>query len=145
MFACRLLQLHLKRRCRAYSQSPAFKNDVLDKIVFNSVLQSTKTSTFWKNVRVKAKSQKRVETKCDVEPVVLQYLDSYVKQSKVVESKDDVVKDKPLNFPYSIVSEVKVNKDDDQNYDTKDTGITYDRKYYCDTYFFFYSFIISCR
>lgn len=128
MFAGRLLRIHPKRRFRAYCQSPAFEN-VLDRIVFNSVLQAKKAVQHWRKVNADVKSQKRIEMKCDVEPVTLQYLDEYIEQVETVEP--DVVnevKNTPYSLPYSIISKTNFNKNDEQIKDNDDNEINYDCK-----------------
>ncbi|CAI6366964.1 unnamed protein product [Macrosiphum euphorbiae] len=111
MFACRLLWSHLKRRCGAYGQSPAFKNDVLDGIVHNSVLQGKKPVKHWLNVREKLKKQRFEEIKCDVESVSLQYLDGYTGADQTAEYRAaEVSIDRLHNFPYSIVSKIVSDK-----------------------------------
>jgi hypothetical protein len=129
MFASRLLRSHLQRRCRTYGQSPAFKNDVLDRIVYNSVLQGKKTVKHWSNVREKSKKQRLEEMKCDVEPVSLQYLDGYAAAADETAERRaaEVSKDNPHNFPYSIVSKIVADKDaDKQTEDNDDNEINYD-------------------
>lgn len=129
MFASRLLQLHLRRRCRGYGQMVAVKNDVLDRIVYNSVLQSKKTVQHWKNVREKARDQKRVELKSDVEPVTLQYLNEFSEPNKTEEPKIvDESTDRPHILPYSIVNKVISDVDSKQIEDNEDQEINYDCK-----------------
>lgn len=132
MFASRLLRSHLKRRCRAYCQLPAIKNDVLDRIVYNSVLQGKKTVKHWCNVREKLKKQRFEEMKCDVEPVSLQYLDGYSGGDETADRRTtEVSVDKPHNFPYSIVSKIVSYKDvSKQTEDSEDNEINYDCKCY---------------
>lgn len=130
MFATRLLRSHLKRWCRAYGQSPAFKNDVLDRIVYNSVLQGKKPVKHWCNVREKLKKQKFEELKCDVEPVSLQYLDGYTGADETAEHRAaEVSMDRPHNFPYSIVSKIVSDKHvSKQTEENEDDEISYDCK-----------------
>ncbi|XP_025423199.1 nitric oxide-associated protein 1 [Sipha flava] len=129
MFVNRLVWLHLKRRSCAYSQSTALKNDVLDKIVYNSVLQDSKSSQYWRKVGEKKKILKRIEFKHDIEPVSLQYLDGYIEQ-KDSAPKPIVVKgseDRPHVLPYSIVSKVNsINNDEKQIEENEDNEIYYD-------------------
>lgn len=128
MFASRLLRSHLKRRCRAYGQSPAFKNDVLDRIVYNSVLQGKKTVKHWCNVREKFKKQRSEEMKCDVEPVSLQFLDGYTAADETANHREAEVSTGRLhNFPYSIISKIVRDKDFSQQIeDNKDNEVNYD-------------------
>lgn len=130
MFACRLLRSHLRRRCRAYGNSPAYESDVTDKIVFNSVLQSKKASQHWRRVREKAKDRKRVEMKCDVEPVALQYLDDYAEPAEPSESEDvEEFKDRMYTLPYSIFSKTGAHGDGERGTeDNADDEVDYDRK-----------------
>lgn len=129
MFANRLLQLHLRRRCRGYGQKAALKNDVLDRIVFSSVLQSKKTVQHWKNVREKARDQKRVELKSDVEPVTLQYLNEYSEPDKTEEPPiPNESKDRPHILPYSIVNKIISDVDGKQIEDSEDQEMNYDCK-----------------
>lgn len=125
-----LLRMHLTRRYCAQRQSSVPENDFLDKkIIYNSAWQSKKTSRFWYDVRVKAKIQKRVEKKCDVEPVTLQYLDEYVEHNTTIEPEEVCVKDEPpFVLPYSIIR--KINVDEDQNLtEDQDCEVNYDREY----------------
>jgi len=129
MFASRLLRSHLRRRCRAYGQFPAFKNDMLDRIVYNSVLQNKKTAFHWRQVWEKNKNQKRVEMKCIVEPMSLQFLDGYGEQDKTAVSK--LVKEPkhtPYSLPYSIVSKISANENGEQLEDNGNNEIHYDCK-----------------
>lgn len=128
MFVSRLLRSQLKRWCRAYGQSPAFKNDVLDRIVYNSVLQGKKTVKHWCNVREKYKKQRLEEMKSDVEPVSLQYLDGYTATDETAKRRAaEVSIDRPHNFPYSIVSKIVSDKDvSKQTEDNTDNEINYD-------------------
>lgn len=129
MFASRLLRLHLKRRCRDYSQRPDLKTDVLDRVIYNCALQRKKTVKYWHSVKEKKTNQKRVEIRHDVEPVSLQFLDEYSKRDETV--KPTLVensKDVPYSLPYSIVSRINANNDVDQIEDNKDNEINYDCK-----------------
>lgn len=138
MFAGRLLRAHLKRRCRAYCQSPAFKDDVLERIVFNSVLQSKKAAQHWRKLNSDVKNRKRVETMSDVEPVTLRYLDEYVEQQDEAAEEqppDDVAKEarnnRPYSLPYTIISETNYDKNAEQIKDSgggDDNEVNYDRK-----------------
>lgn len=134
MFVNRLVWLHLKRRCCAYGQSTALKNDALDKIVYNSVLQDNKNSQYWRKVKEIKKNHKRIEFKCDIEPISLQYLDKYIEQ-KDAAPKSRVVKeteDKPHVLPYSIVSRVNsINNEEERVEGNEDNEIDYDRKFEC--------------
>lgn len=129
MFANRLLQLHLRRRCRGYGQIAALKSDVLDRIVYNSVLQSKKIVQYWKNVREKSRDQKQIELKSDVEPVTLQYLNEYSEPDKTEEPQvlSESI-DRPHVLPYSIVSKIVSNVDGKQIEDYEDQEINYDCK-----------------
>lgn len=143
MFASRLLlRSHLKRRCRAYGQSPALKNDVLDRIVYNSVLQGKKAVKHWCNVREKLKKQRLEELKCNVEPVSLQYLDGYTGADETVEHRAaEVSMDRLHNFPYSIVSKIVSHKHvSKQTEDNEDNEINYDCKchFHYDVGLFYY-------
>lgn len=130
MFASRLCRLHLKRRCRTYSQSPAFKNDVLEKIVYNSVLQKTKTGRYWKNVNENNKKQKLIGLKQDIEPVSLQYLNEYIEQDAVETPKVvEELKEIPLVLPYSIVNRITINEDEKKIKNCENNEIDYDSKY----------------
>lgn len=130
MFAGRLLRSHVRRRCRAYGQSPAVKNDVLDRIVYNSVLHSKKLAQHWHEMRERNKNQKLVEMKCDVEPVSLQFLDGYSEQVETgVPELAEEPKFKPYSLPYSIVNKVEHNENGQKlEEDNEDNEINYDRK-----------------
>jgi len=93
------------------------------------VLQNKKTTFHWRQVREKIKDQKRVEMKCDVEPVSLQYLDGYGEQDKTAVSKPiEEPKDTPYSLPYSIVSKVSANETGEQLEYDGDNEIHYDCK-----------------
>lgn len=130
MFANRLLQLHLRRRCRGYGQMAGLKNDVLDRIVYSSVLQGKKAAQHWRNMREKSEKQKRVELKCDVVPVSLQYLDDCAEQDKPDEPQtSDEPEDRPHVLPYSIVSKVAADEAGKQTGDYEDhQELNYDRE-----------------
>lgn len=141
MFVNRLLWLHLKRRCCAYSQSTALKNDALEKIVYNSVLQSKKNTQFWRKLGEKNKIQKQVEIKSYVEPVSLQYLDEYVQQKetppnpRIVEGSED----RPHVLPYSIVSKVSpIANEEEEIKENEDNEINYDCKFECNRIYFYF-------
>lgn len=141
MFASRLLRSHLKRRCLSYGQSSALKIDVLDRLVYNSVLQSLKTSKFWKNIQENKIKQKHVEIRRDVEPVSLQFLDEYSKQDDIVKSKSEKESTyRPYNLPYSIVKKINSNNDVDRIEDNEDNEINYDSK--CNRCFYRFSICI---
>lgn len=136
MFVNRLFWLHLKRRCCAYSQSPALKNDALDKIVYSSVLQNNKTSQYWRKVEEKHKIQKRMEIKCDVEPVSLQYLDGYVEREDTASKSrapEEGSEGRQHVLPYSIVSQVNSIDAEEARIgeDNEDNEINYDCKFKC--------------
>lgn len=131
MFISRLIRLHLKRRYRGYSNSPAFKNDVLEKVVYNSVLQSKKSVQNWHNLKVKYTKQKQVEMRSDVLPVTLQYLDGYSAENKTIHEPNviDEPKEKPHILPYGIVTKIaNFDKDNENLKDSEDNEIHYDCK-----------------
>lgn len=131
MFTCRLLRSHLKRRCRTYGQSLAFENDVLGRILYNSVLQSGKTARHWRNVKQSSRDQKRVEIRCDVEPVTLQYLDECGERVRPVgpdPAAEEPNYSAPYSLPYSISSKVIAKEDGEQCEDHEENEINYDRE-----------------
>lgn len=132
MFAGRLLGLHLKRQCRACGQSPAFKNDVLDRILYNSVAQSKKVVQYYGNLKEKYKKQKKVEKRCDVEPVTLEYLDGYAGQGDESVNPSRVaqgLKDAPFNLPYSIYRKIDIHGNNENNENNQNNEVNYDCKY----------------
>lgn len=134
MFANRLLRSHLKRRCRAFGQLSALKNDVLDKIVYNSVLQNKKVTKYWNNKHEKYQQQKLIEIKREIEPVSLHYLDGYVDRDTVdvpdTEATQKSQDDAPHILPYSIVNPVTAVKGGENVVDCGSNEINYDCKWY---------------
>lgn len=131
MFAGHLLRLHLKRQCRAYGQSPAFKNDVLDRIVYNSETQRKKIGQYYRNMKEKLKKQQKVEIRCDVEPVTLEYLDGYAEQSDESVDPSRVaqgLKDAPYTLPYSIYRKIDVHGNNENYENNQNNEVNYDCK-----------------
>lgn len=131
MFASRLLRLHLKRQCRAYGQSPKFKDDVLDRILYNSVVQSKKVVHYYRNLKEKSKKQKKVEMRCDVEPVTLEYLDGYAEQGDESVNPSRIaqgLKDAPYNLPYSIYRKIDIHGNNENNENNQNNEVNYDCK-----------------
>lgn len=147
MFTSRLIRLHLKRRYRGYSQSPAFKNDVLEKIIYNSELQRKKVVQHWHNLKVKYTKQKQVEMRCDVAPVTLQYLDEYSAQNETILEPKVInePKEKPHILPYSIVNKVtNFDKDNEKLKDFENNEVYNDCKSRCGRVSVLTVFLIWC-
>lgn len=137
MFARRLLlsRTHFERRWTACprralgGRSPALETDVLDRIVYSSVLQSGKAARHWRDRKESSRNRKRAEIRCDVEPVSLRWY--LAQEERTAERAVPEPPDAPYSLPYGVSSKVIVDEDRERcdEEEPVDDRVEYDREW----------------